>query len=296
MNRSRQPYHTAWMFVNRAHADQVFFEMLQKAMENTPLFRNKQLFFQYTIFLYLSGSRRIEPFLKPTTIQKINDNSNNVFFKVIHLNAKHFGTSRIRCTICNTEFASTKKLRTHQVEAQHKGYVNIGSRRLLSSIFFSFDVFERALFEYLLQGRMQTTIDFSALLPAAARGTFEEGFPHDINKLEAALPNIDKKFKMFKTDITDGSEIIKNSPITPHMLRHLRAFDLIAVHGTPPHLVQRLLGWDSRDMVDRYADINGFVNDAETLAMWRPVIDASKDTIMSHLNNTNHLQQHPVEQ
>ena len=282
------------MFVDRANADKVFFGMLQNAMENTPLFRNKQLFFQYTTLLYVAGARRIEPFLKPTTIQKINDNGNNVFFKVTRLNAKHFSSSRIRCTICNTEFNSIRKFRAHQAEAQHKGYVNIASRRVLSSIFFTFNEFERALFEYLLQGRLQTTIDFSALLPAAARSTFEEGFPNDINKLEAALPSIDKKFKMFKTDITDGSQIMKNASITPHMLRHARAYDLIANHGVQTHLVQKLLGWQTSDMVNRYADVSAYINDSETLAMWQTVIDASKDkTIISHTSHANPLQQQP---
>ena len=197
------------MFANRGHADKTFFEMLQNAMDNTPLFRNKQLFFQYTTFLYLAGARRIEPFLKPTTIQKISDNSGNVFFKVNHLNAKHFNSSRLKCRGCGLELNSVRKLHAHQVEMQHRGYVNISNRKALSAIFFPFNEFEKALFEYLLQGRMQETIDFTPLLPASVvRDMFEEGIPNDIDKLEATLPGINKKFKMFKASITDGREIV----------------------------------------------------------------------------------------
>lgn len=266
---ARQPYRTAWMFVDRAHADKAFFTMLQNAMADTPLFRNKQLFFQYTTLLYVAGARRIEPFLRPITIQK-SDNDGNVFFKVTHVNSKHFNGSRLRC-ICGIEFMSVRKLRVHQAETQHSGYANVANRKILSAIFFTFNEYEKALLEYLLQGRTQITIDFSRLLPASVQKTFVEGVPIDIAKLEAVLPVIDKKFRMFKASITDGQRVVENGSIVPHMLRHLRAYDLIA-HGTPPHLVQRLLGWDSRDMVDRYADINGFVNDAETLAMWQTTI------------------------
>ena len=273
------------MFANRGHADKTFFEMIQDGMQNTPLFRNKQLFFQYVILLYISGARRIEPFLMPVTIQKI-DNSGNTFFKVIHLNAKHFSSTRLRCTTCNLEFNSVRKLHVHQADSEHKGYANVAaSRKTLSPIFFSFNEFERACFEFLLQGRLQTTIGFTSLLPTAVQKTFANGRPTDIGKLQAALSGIDKKFRMFKASITDGQKVVENGSIVPHMLRHLRAYDLIA-HGTPPHLVQRLLGWDSRDMVDRYADINGFVNDAETLAMWQTTIAhvQTGKTIFTHAN------------
>ena len=272
MTQQRQPYRTAWMFEERADADRIFFEMLQKAMADTPLFRNKQLFFKYVILLYTAGARRIEPFLMPVTVQKIDQNG-NTFFKTTRSNAKHFGSTHLQCTICNLELNSVRKLHVHQAESGHRGFVHAaGSRKMLSPIFYTFSGFERACFEFLLQGRQSITIDFTPLLPAAVQKTFANGRPTDIGKLQAALPGIDKRFRMFKASISDGGRVIKNASIVPHMLRHLRAYDLIANHGVQPHLVQKLLGWQTDSMVFKYADISSYLNDVETLSMWQHVI------------------------
>ena len=262
------------MFTQRSHADENFFEMMRQGMENTPLFRNKQLFFQYVALLYLGGMRRIEPFLKPITIQKIKDDEGNLFVKITHLNAKHFSGTRLRC-ICGSELGSIRKFKAHQVETGHSGYANMGTRKTLSSIFLLFGVHERALVDYVLNGKQMATIDFTPLLPLSVQHTFVDNSPTDIDKLESKLSGITQKFKMFKMSITDGATTKEGESIVPHMLRHLRAFDLIANHGVSLPLAQRLLGWQSSDLAMRYADISSHISDTETFQLWKPVIKQS---------------------
>ncbi len=283
----RQLYRTSWQFVDRASADKTVYEMFQKAMAETTLFRHKQLFFQYAMFLYLAGARRVEPFLSPVSVIKMSEKG-GLFYKVQHQNAKHFSSTKIVCKICEQGFNSIKKLHTHQVETSHKGFQYMASRKMLSSIFYVFGSYEAAMFRYITNDKQQIRLDFTPLLPPRAQSAIVDGEVVDMQLLESGVAKLTRKFKIFKADITDGNQVYKNSSISPHQLRHLRAYDLLANHSIPLHLAQKLLGWNSSDMAVRYADIAGVINDAETMAMWQNVLN-KPSTIETSTALFNHM-------
>ena len=274
-------------FADRNDIDASIFQMFQKAMADTPLFRNKQLFFKYAMTLYLSGCRRVEPFLKPVSFTSIHQEG-ATFLKIVHQNAKHFQSAKITCSECNCILESVRRMHLHQEQTAHRKFTHLGSRKTISSPFLLFNPYENAMSRYILQDKLTATIDFTPLLPQRIQEAIANG-QATTQMLEIAVTGITKKFRMFKvTKITDGTTTFENTNIVPHMLRHMRAYDLAVVHSVPMNLVERLLGWSSVDMTRRYVDIQLAINDREIFSMWR---NAGAD-----LHAFKTLMEHPVEQ
>ena len=61
--------------------------------------------------------------------------------------------------------------------------------------------------------------------------------------------------RMLRGNIASEGKTMKDTTIPLHLLRHLRAYDLWIVHRFKDTTVQKLLDWDSRAMLDHYADI-----------------------------------------
>ncbi|MEM0148596.1 MAG: tyrosine-type recombinase/integrase [Candidatus Micrarchaeaceae archaeon] len=62
----------------------------------------------------------------------------------------------------------------------------------------------------------------------------------------------------FRCDMREefSGRLIKNAPITPHALRHHRAYNLYIERGLDKDLVVSLFGWKDDRMLDTYAYIN----------------------------------------
>ena len=71
----------------------------------------------------------------------------------------------------------------------------------------------------------------------------------------------------FRTDLTDGEKIYKQAGISPHILRHLRDFNLRVNKGYPREVVKKLIGWHTEDMMDYYLQTTKTLRDMEQLQM-----------------------------
>ncbi len=72
-----------------------------------------------------------------------------------------------------------------------------------------------------------------------------------------ALARVSKAFKgHFCANLTDGYKTFDNHGITPHILRHLRAYNLQINRRYPAELIQAYMGWDTADMLSHYVYIS----------------------------------------
>ena len=76
-------------------------------------------------------------------------------------------------------------------------------------------------------------------------------------------PNMSAVIKRhFKTTLTDG-ENTDYQGITPHILRHLRFYNVKINKGYPDDLIQSYFGWTSKDMFEHYLYIDKQVRSVE---------------------------------
>lgn len=253
--------------------DKAVYNIIQTAITNTNAFRNKELFFQYVALLYVGGKRRIEPFLRPVTIIKQEVNG-KTYYAITSIAAKHYeGQGRSRqalkeCQRCQVLVKSKKERKDHHLSTGHNHFVIIGARRLTTHYWRAEAPHEKALFEFLLRGRAQITIDFLPLLPKRVFGkdikrVLEKYSPENGN----IFNGITIRFEMLKAKITDGREEYTSS-LVPHMLRHMRAYDLLVNHEYKPQFIQRLMDWDKSDMPFYYGDISEMLKQKEELAWY----------------------------
>jgi integrase len=253
----KKEYKTNWGFADKQNIDKTFFEMLQQSMENTNLFRNKQLFFQYVILLYIGGKRRIEPFLMPVTISEYREEGIR-YFEIKSGLAKHFGSGRnsvMQCNACHELFRTSKERKAHtEANKTHIHYSHVGNRDYVESAFIADNSYELAMFQYLLQGRQKMIIDFTPLLPPK----FQKMNLDTLLNMEfdsSLFSAITKRFRIFKLPITNGSIVEENNSIVPHMLRHMRAYDMKVIHSYSNSFIQKVFGWKKEDMISYYTDI-----------------------------------------
>lgn len=264
MERAKRVYRTNWNLEDKRDIDKSLFDIFQNSIKSTINFRNKELFFQYAMLLYISGRRRIEPFLMPVTVSQTTINERE-YFTVKVTNAKHFVGYARKCKICGEIFKSGAKWKEHQSSTGHQGYTHWANRTYIEQTWIANNPFEYAMFLYLLKGRHRVTIDFKPLLPSSYQN---KDNIDDINYKD--LISITERFKRVfgKINITDGKKILQNDSIVPHMLRHMRVYDLIVIHNYPPTMVQHLIGWDSIDMVEYYTDIKNQMKNKEMIAQY----------------------------
>ena len=134
--------------------------------------------------------------------------------------------------------------------------------------------YEVALFEFLLDAKLETTIDFTPLLQSRqARENKIERLQAEIYEgrdlmVDRLMAEITKKFKMlFKADITNGRNRIEHGGLVPHMMRHIRAYNLRVEKHLPEYMIQRLFDW-KEGMVDYYTDIANAMQEEEEFDAW----------------------------
>jgi hypothetical protein len=76
---------------------------------------------------------------------------------------------------------------------------------------------------------------------------------------KAHISNLFKR--NFKTDLESPErKVFWDAGINPHILRHMRAYNILIEHKVPREYVITFFGWDSQYMLDHYADIRKMMN------------------------------------
>ena len=272
----QKEYKTAWFLEDRSNIDKSIYDIMTNAMASTRAFKNKQLFFQYFAFLYFSGRRRIEPFMDDVFIKRFMEGDMKMV-KIISVNAKHFIKPKFFCLKCNAITNSRAAIKQHLIEQNHytkgeKSYIIKGKRKPHIQIFRIWNAYEQSLIDFLLQGRTEISISFLPLLPkrfqVLSKEDREKILLAQSNEKETYLISITSKFKMFRARITNGRKGL-DGWILPHMLRHMRAYNLLINKHIRSEIVQRLLGWNRKEMVDYYADIKNTLGEQEMIEIYR---------------------------
>ncbi len=221
--RKKTTYKTAWFFVDHTNIDKLIYDMLSSYLNNGKYTRMKELWGKYFALLYLGGYRRVEPFLLSPTIRHESIGGAD-FYYLKKVNAKHFKEREI------IHLANGKKT-----------WRGIGNRQLIDVIFMPANEYEAGMWRFLASGDRET-LDFTPLIRDKLSVESMSGISHLFSS-------------RFRANITDGSRVIENGGVTPHMLRHARAYDLHIIEGYPDYHVMKLMGWDTREMLDWYEDI-----------------------------------------
>ena len=270
MDKEKRVYKNAWHLEDMRDIDNAIYNMIYNGIQHkSKYYPNKQLMAQYITFIYLAGARRIEPFIKPPTLVTSKRDGEWVI-KVTKAIAKHFDSKTLRCIECSLIMRGREKQREHKRNTGHKTFMHLGSRRQATHTFIPLNENEVALWNFLLQGRNTITLDFSPLLPKEFREIPKDKRQEAIENYlsDRAKPDMLASFsaqasRMLRGNISNGKIAIKDTPIPLHMLRHIRAYDLYIIHHFKDTTVQRLLDWDSRAMLDHYADIAMAMREAE---------------------------------
>ncbi len=167
---------------------------------------------RYFDWLYLTGSRKKEPFLKP--YPKIN------IFK-----PKGFPWRIVKVT-----------------RVIEKSFAN-GERTIHEQNIPIFDVTEDKLWRKVLNDYETFELD----------DLFSSMEKHDIHNGLTGI--IERNFHCNMREEATG-RLLKDAPITPHALRHHRAYNLYIERGLDKDLVTSLFGWRDDRMLDFYAYIN----------------------------------------
>ncbi len=69
----------------------------------------------------------------------------------------------------------------------------------------------------------------------------------------------------FKIDLKEPetNKVFKGIGIVPHILRHMRAYNLMVNHKIPKDLIIKWLGWDNDDMLYYYVHLESMLGEAE---------------------------------
>jgi hypothetical protein len=204
---------------------------------------NPALYTKLFYFDYFSASRSGEPLLEPYPQVSIEIRKGWPYAHIKKLNLKHFVNPQYQCLHCPDLLPSHKAIVEH-LKGQHPlaspqgAYKKIGDREEITQNILIETMPERLMIDYILDGQtsaLPRTIDFSELGGYKARTKINHA-------MQAA----------FKADLTDGNTIYKETGITPHILRHLRIYDLAIIKGLDDYTIQSYLGWSSRDMIEEY--------------------------------------------
>lgn len=239
--KKRNQYKTNWFFFDMNDIFRTIFEMINTGLRNSRISRNKELLGQYVAFIAVSGCRRNEPFLYSPTVSKFIKGG-ETFYKITRLNEKNFSKGKAR------------------------------RRQVFSPIFMPReDRYEKALFEYLLNGKSLAKLNFSPLILSKKDNLSPDrfdGLPYEekealLEKRSAHITRIIKN--TFRTKITNGHKIMEDEGVNPHILRHVRAYDLVINKGIKKEMVAKLLGWSDDKMVGYYSDIKNAMREEEMI-------------------------------
>ncbi len=224
MSSSKMIYRTAWFFTDHKDLDRTMYTILENYLNEGRYSRFQELWAKYFAVCYLGGFRRVEPFLSKVVIDREDEGMR--YYHLVKTNAKHFRSVRL-----------VNNQRVY------------GERVRIPLLFTPANRYEAAMWEFVVPHQREI-LDFTPLLGGALR--------------RESLSDISKKFSMrFRAKITNGQITEENGGIAPHMLRHARTYDMHINEGYSDYVVQKIMGWNNREMIDWYEDIKTALNISE---------------------------------
>ena len=220
-----------WYFNNR---EDVCAEVWKAGERYMTLFQDKStrprrhmkypaLLTKYFFFLFLSGSRCMEPVLSENMQLEVRSDSGVNYIYIKRVNEKH-------------------------TEAN-------GERQQIEVIVPIFCEYERKMWKYITTSgkEMNTKQIFQ----------FEKWGMLKHDKLNKYISN-------FRVDLRDNNNTLrKECRLTPHILRHMRAFNMLINHRAPDSLIVGIMGWSNTQMLYYYAHIRNMLRQENMLKLAR---------------------------
>lgn len=171
---------------------------------------------KYFYFLYLTGSRLMEPVCEPRPQINIINKDGKVYIAI------------------------------HKVNEKHKALDGSG-REVIDQALPVFNQYEQSMWNFITDGGMVTdTADIFKFDKWRSRTK------HNMNCLLKTN---------FRTNLRDeNGRVHIDYGITPHILRHMRAFNVIVNYGVEVPLAIRWFGWTDQRMLYYYAHIRKALN------------------------------------
>ena len=237
-------YKTDWLLADMRNIDKQIYDIVIDFFSRTKAFKLKELWAELFVAYYVSGARRTELFIIPLSISKL-EHEGETYYKIKKCNLKHFEGRKPR-------------------------------RKIETQIFKAWNQYEKALFEFLLGGKLENTIDFSPLIDINSKHPerkehFKLAYNGRDNQLDEMMAQISFRFsRLFKADIV-GKDNAKrvNEGLVPHMLRHLRISNLRVEKDIPDSMCQKLFGWDDPAMVGYYSDVRRSIQEKEEIEIYK---------------------------
>lgn len=235
---------TALFLPDMRNIDKQILAIITDFGNRTKAFKFKDLWARYFVCLYLSGARRNELFMLNPTISKFASKSGKMYYRIRRINEKHFEGRNPR-------------------------------RVVLQQTFKSWNEYETALFEFLLNNNAEITLDFKPLLDTSGKHPEKlKTFKPQYNKGDVVLRDLGSNFtfrfaNLFRADMMDkeNNKRIKEG-IVPHQIRHWRVYNLKVEKNIPDGLVQKLMGWDDNMMLYYYADVKRSIQEKEAVSIY----------------------------
>jgi integrase len=272
---SMHQYKTAWFLRDMNNISQQIYEAISKASAESSYSKNKELWLQYAAYIFLSGRRRMEPMLLNPTVSLIETRPR--IYNITTVNEKHFIVKHRKKKAAETakhpqegiDPAYAKILALLEKRSKKKQPVVPGTeRQIIQAPFMVMDKYENALFQFIMKGRKLATLDFTPLLVGRTAKNISLGM--STAELRQVGSYVSRDFTgRLKMNITDGVKHLDNASVPLHLLRHIRAYDLLINKDYPPTIIQRLLGWNDIKMVYYYADIVNAFNAKEQISMYK---------------------------
>jgi hypothetical protein len=215
----KKEYHTNWFFKDNNDLDQLIYRIAYKFLQDDRYDRQKESWARYFVSLYLLGMRRAEPFYSNPTITKMHETAPQgkpiVMYYIQRTNAKHI------------DYKKAKDGAVVKIRKPMNALLPPAS-----------NFYEAALWDFLTDKKERAILNFDSL------------------KSNRQLYNVTHAFEgRFKADITNGNEERLQVGISPHMLRHARAYDLHINKGLNESTVVKIFGWLTPSMLYYYEDI-----------------------------------------
>ena len=183
---------------------------------------------RYFLFLYLSGSRVSEPISFPMATISISHPKVFPWKDLITIN---------------------------KVNLKH--FDNDHNHEVIPQNIPIFDIGEKRMWEIVLNGFETTSLsDVYKTILKQNGGERRNG----------NLSNVISR-NFFADMKTSQGEIIHHCGITPHNLRHLRAYNLHIERGLPPQLIQSLFGWKDLKMLTYYVELSRAIQSKAQIEM-----------------------------